>query len=59
MQHPRFGVVVASSSRDVDVVLSIVKSGYGFLSLPATPGEAMVALKRAVQVEQAQNGRSR
>lgn len=46
MQNPKFRVIVASSSRDVDVILGIVKAGHELLSLPTTTGEVVTALKR-------------
>jgi MinD-like ATPase involved in chromosome partitioning or flagellar assembly len=46
MQNPKFRVIVASTSRDGDVIIGIIKAGYDLLSLPTTTGEVLTALKR-------------
>lgn len=56
MQRPRFGVVAASSSRDAEVIIRIVKSGYCFLSLPATGDETVAALKKVAATGNSQAG---
>jgi pilus assembly protein CpaE len=53
-EDPKIEVIVASSSRDVDLLLGIVKEGkFGFLPLPANTGDVMAALKRTGQMQQA------
>jgi pilus assembly protein CpaE len=49
MQNPKFRVIVASSSQDVNLILGIIKEGkYEFLPLPTTTAQVMAAFKRAV-----------
>jgi pilus assembly protein CpaE len=50
MQNPRFAVVVASSSRNVDEILDIIKTGNTLLHLPANQEEVMTNLRKAVQM---------
>jgi pilus assembly protein CpaE len=47
-----FKVIIVSSSRDVDLILEVLREGkYGFLALPATATEVITALRRLAPVQ--------